>query len=142
MNKSFKRELTIRLGGCIFGLIYLLQVTVLPVFHYEMHVSDRCDNGRDHHSHPWGVSSPEKKKRVDYPENFEYRQNTVDDHSSAHSDSCSLCLGVHKGATAAFNVADLEIEFSAIVKRVVYDKIFLRRYSTSNPSRAPPASLS
>ena len=142
MNKFCKRELTIRLGGYIFGLLYLLQVTVLPLFHYQMHVNERCDNGRDHHSHQSDVSSPEKKKHVDHAEIFEYHQSAEDDHSSHHSDSCSLCLGVHKGATVSINVTTLEIKFLPVVDAINYDKLPPHHYSSSNPPRGPPASLS
>ena len=131
-----------RLSGGVFGIFYLLQITVLPVFHYQMHTSEGCNNGRDHHSYPSHRSSSEKKKAFEQANNFECHHSTVDGHSSDDSDFCSLCLGVHKGATFSINASTLVIEFPVVVDAIDYGKLHLSNYSSSNPPRAPPVSLS
>ena len=130
------------MGGYIFGLLYLLQVTVLPVVHYQMHASEHCDSSRDQHSEQTHLSSCPKDKVIELVDVCENHQGSEEGHSSQDSDSCSLCLGVHEGATVSINVPFLEIEFPVVVDVIDYGKLHLSNYSSSNPPRAPPVTLS
>ena len=142
MNKSCNKELKTRLSGCIFSLLYLAQITILSIFHYQMHTNKGYEQSwANHacHSHQSSCENTEIFKRGD---RFKYRQSSADHHCSHNTESCSLCLSMHEGATVSINVAKLEVKFPAVVCNTEYDKLHPNRDSLANPSRAPPENLS
>ena len=126
----------------MIGVLYLLQLGVLPVFHYHMHAGESSGNDWGYHTLPSHVSSLEKKDLAEQDEIFNNYRNAEDSHSSHDIDFCSLCSGIYKETEASFKMTNLEIEFPAEVDSIEYDKLHTNYYSSSNTPRAPPADFS
>ena len=133
----FRISLTSRLVGLCLGLVYLLQVTILPIVHYQVHFEE--------HSDPKIQCGSD-----DHQADFEH-QDVADSaiihvakacHDTSHdSSTCSVCSNIFKATTSSYDSLSLTNLFSEeLVSPAPHKPCLSPQFSPKSP-RAPPSKL-
>ena len=139
-HPHFRLSLTNRCAEICLGLVYLLQVTILPVVHFQMHVEEHSersvqnvhDGSNDHHA---------DCKHQTVAASAIFHGATTGHNSSHDSSSCSLCSSIFKATTSSYDILSLTNLFSEeLVSPAPHKPCLSPQFSPQSP-RAPPSKL-
>ena len=135
-HSHFKLPLTNCVGLCL-GLVYLLQVTILPTVHYAVHVGEHFEHSV-------------QKMQDGSIDDHEHHDATVCDkirgstsgHSSSHkSSTCSVCSNIFKANYSSNDILLLTNLFPEKLDLPTPDNPCLPTQFSPKSPRAPPSKL-
>ena len=136
----FRFSLTNRHVGFCLGLVYLLQVTILPIVHYRVHVEEHSEHsvqkmqyGSDDHQADCEHQDVAASAIIHVAKAC---------HDTSHdSSTCSVCSSIFKSTTSSYDILSLTNLFSEeLVSPAPHKPCLSPQFSPKSP-RAPPSKL-
>ena len=137
-HPHFRLSLTNRRVRLCLGLVYLLQVTLLPMVHYAVHVGEHSEH----------VDQETQFESHDHHADHEHQEATVGTiihgapschHSSHDASTCLVCSNIFKATYSSYDIPSLTNVFPDIFISPAPDKPFLSAQFSPKSPRAPPS---